>query len=113
MNIKVIKTFVLFLVVFLAVGCSGSPKWVDGVYSGASKGFKGDISLTVEISNGKIANIEFVEHTESPSITDKAFDNIPRDIIAKQSTEVDTISGATTTSDAIIKAVEDALEKAK
>ena len=50
-----------------------------------------------------------VSHTETAGISDGAIEKIPAAIVEKQSTDVDTVSGATVTSKAIIEAVNAAL----
>ena len=61
----------------------------------------------------KIASVEILSQNETKGISDSAIEKIPSEIVEAQSTEVDTVSGATTTSKAIIQAVTDALSKAK
>jgi uncharacterized protein with FMN-binding domain len=63
------------------------------------------------VVNGKIANITILSHSETPMLSDAAFNNVPAAIIAAQSTQVDAVSGATVTSKAIMAAVNDALYK--
>ncbi len=101
---------------FLMVGCSkesGTSKWNDGTYSAKSEGMHGDITVSVEISKGKIAKVEIVSHQETIGVSDLAIEQIPEEIVKKQSTEVDAVAGATISSDAIKAAVEDALNQAK
>ena len=83
----------------------------DGTYLGTSKGYGGDIKVKVTVENGKIKNIEVVSHSETP----KYYENgkqIIDSIIKENSINVDTISGATLTSNGIKNAVKDALSKA-
>jgi urocanate reductase len=105
----------LVLLITLAGCASGSAsKWNDGSYEGSAKGLYGDIVMSVQIDKGKILSIEVVEHSESPGITDAAFDRIPKSIVEKQGVDgIDTMAGATVTSDAIIEAVTNALKKAE
>ena len=65
----------------------------------------------VEISGGKIASIQIVENSDGSDYISKAVSLIDS-IIAKQSTNVDTVSGATYSSVGIIQAVRDALSQA-
>lgn len=88
-------------------------KYNDGTFSGEADGFQPALIVNVTISNDKIVNINIVEHNESEGFFEKPFETIPSDIINKQSLSVDTISGATYTSNGIINAVKAALEKAK
>lgn len=76
-------------------------------------GMGGVVACKVKIVDGKIETIEVVDHKETPGISDRAIENVPGMIITAQSTEVDGVSGATLTSNAIKNAVADALEQAK
>lgn len=98
------------------VGCSNGPAasvWKDGSYNGKAEAVHGDIEMSVEISEGKIAKINVVSQAETSGVSEVAFEQVPSSIIEKQTTEVETVAGATVSSQAIIAAVEDALNKAK
>ena len=83
----------------------------DGTYYGSGTGFGGPLKVMVEISGGKIASIQIVENSDGSDYISKAVSLIDS-IIAKQSTNVDTVSGATYSSVGIIQAVRDALSQA-
>ena len=83
----------------------------DGTYYGLGTGFGGPLKVMVEISGGKIASIQIVENSDGSDYISKAASLIDS-IIAKQSTNVDTVSGATYSSVGIIQAVRDALSQA-
>lgn len=83
--------------------------YTDGIYIGEGKGFGGTIRVEVEVSGGKIASIDLLEHSESPGVSDPAIEQIPKAIIDAQDTEVDVVSGATFSSNGIMEAVENAL----
>ena len=72
----------------------------------------GEIKVKVTMDGDKIAKIEVLSHNETAGISDPAFKTLPDAIIAANSTQVDTVSGATKTSDALIAAVNDALAQA-
>ena len=96
-----------------ACGKSGSEsKWNDGEYEGTAEGMHGDMEVSVTIEKGKISKIDIVSQAETEGVSDVAVERVPEDIIKKQSTEVDTVSGATESSKTIISAVEEALNKA-
>ncbi len=82
----------------------------DGVYHGSAAGMHSTIEVSVTVSDGKIADIEILSQAETPSLTDPAFEQVPAAIIESQSLDVETVSGATVTSEAIIAAVRAALE---
>ena len=83
----------------------------DGTYYGSGTGFGGPLKVMVEISGGKIASIQIVENSDGSDYISKAASLIDS-IIATQSTNVDTVSGATYSSVGIIQAVRDALSQA-
>lgn len=85
--------------------------WMDGVYTGTGSGFGGDVKVEVTVQDGKIASIKVLSHKDGSSYMSKAKSVINR-IISKQTTNVDTVSGATFSSQGIIKAVRNALSKA-
>ena len=70
----------------------------DGSYQATSLGYSGDIKLTVRVSRGRIADIR-VQHQEK--IDQNSAVLVPKAIVAEQSLQVDAISGATVTQDAI------------
>ena len=83
----------------------------DGTYYGSATGFAGPIKVKVVISGGKIASVEIVSTSDGSSYIGKA-SVITGKIVSSQSTNVDTVSGATYSSVGIINAVRNALAQA-
>ncbi len=84
----------------------------DGTYTGSAQGFGGTITVEVTIKNGKIKSVKIISASkETPSYLNKA-KKLLNTIVKKQSTNVDAVSGATYSSNGIIKAVRNALDKA-
>lgn len=84
----------------------------DGTYQGEADGFGGTVAVEVTIENGKITGIEVTSaENEDGAYLSMAKDIIPK-IIAAQSADVDTISGATFSSTGIKNASQEALDKA-
>ena len=71
----------------------------------------GEVKVKVTMDGDKIAKIEVLSHNETAGVSDPAFAAIPDAIIAANSTEIDTVTGATKTSEALIAAVNDALSQ--
>ena len=71
----------------------------------------GEVKVKVTMDGDKIAKIDVISHNETPGISDRAFSEIPDAIIQANSPDVDAVSGASKTSDALIAAVKDALSK--
>lgn len=86
-----------------------SGSYEDGTYEGTANGYSNNLKVQVQVSGGKISDIEILSHNETPGFCEKAFEQVPASIIQKQSTDVDTVSGATYTSKGIINAVNNAL----
>ena len=83
----------------------------DGEYEGNSQGYGGDFKVKIKIKNGELSAINVVTNNETPEYYEKASVIIAQ-ILEKGNTDVDSISGATISSEAIKNAVEDALHKA-
>ena len=86
-------------------------KLKDGSYEGRGIGFRGDVKVQVDVSGGKISNINIVDNVDDAPYFDKA-KSLVGTIISKQTPNVDSISGATYSSNGIKSAVRDALNKA-
>ncbi len=85
--------------------------FTDGVYEGTGTGNNGEIRVEVTVKDGNITVVKLVEHSETDGIYQGAESNVVTDIIRKQTTEVDTVTGATNTSKGIMEAVKNALSK--
>lgn len=73
----------------------------DGSYKGSSPGYRGPVEVMVSIKGGKIIDVRVVSHREDWAFT--AITEIPQRIMRKQGVkDVDTVSGATFSSEAII-----------
>jgi RnfABCDGE-type electron transport complex G subunit len=81
----------------------------DGIYEGSAPGVGGPLVVSVEVSGGMITAINILEHSETPTYYIESYPLIPDLIIAEQSFEVDTKTGATISANAIVEAVQNAL----
>ena len=89
-----------------------SVSYKDGVYEGQAEGFDGIVTVKVTIKNGKIKKISNT-NTDTPDFFNKAWKTIKSNVISRQSTsEIDTVSGATFSSNGILGALSQALSKA-
>ena len=86
--------------------------YTPGTYTGTAAGKNGDVKVEVTFSANAIDSVKVVEHSETAGISDGAIENIPAAIVENQSLAVDTVSGATITSEAILNAVADAVAQA-
>lgn len=91
----------------------GAPVYADGVYRASGMGKVGEVPVTVTIEDGVVTDIRVGQNSEVAAMAEKAQDYVIPQILELQTTEgVDAASGATLTSDAIIDAVAQVLERA-
>ena len=85
----------------------------DGIYEGSAYGFGDVIQVSVTIQNGKMPDIAVLDASgeDKPYYYKQALPLLD-EMLAVQSAEVDTVSGATLTAEGLIGAVENALGKA-
>ena len=96
----------------IAVASGNAPavEYADGTYEGTSdKGMSPGLKVSVTVEGGKITSVEVIEHSETDGISDPAIEGVPAAIVEAGSPNVDVVSGATMTSEAIMDAVQNAL----
>lgn len=80
----------------------------------STAGMGNEIVVRVTVDDNKdIKNVEVLKQSESDDYGLKAVEELPKDIVAKNSIDVDSISGASASSKAIKEAVGNALKQAK
>lgn len=77
-----------------------------GTYTASAEGNNGDVNVEVIFTDNNISSVKVVSHAETPGISDPAISRIPSAIVEGQTLAVDSVSGATVTSNAILSAVE-------
>ena len=92
-----------------AVVLDGAFDLADGTYEGSANGFSGKIKVSVVIKNQTIRSINILSNSDDEAFFNRAKEGVTASILAKQSTDVDTVSGATYSSRGIMNAVKDAL----
>ncbi len=93
----------------MPAGSTSEKGFTDGTFEGKAAGYNGNVYVSVRVEGGKITDIQITKHSEDEEYYMDAKTQVIADILEKQSTDVDTVSGATSTSDAIILAVKRAL----
>ena len=91
---------------FLAGCASEDGIYHPGSYTASAAGYAGDVMVEVEFDSEKILSVTILEHNETPTVADKAIEEIPDQIVEQQTSEVDVVTSATLTSEAIKTAVE-------
>ena len=82
------------------------------VYTGKAKGMFCEIVAEVTVKDGKIADVKLTGADETPTLGGKVLEEMPAKIVEAQSADVDGMTGATVTTDAVKAAVNDALAQA-
>jgi len=125
---RVIKTLGLILLLVLLIALAGvfylnlgmkegvekeipiysAKNLADGQYSGSTDQGRWSNQLTVTVKNGKITEIELVKDVTfvQPELSTRIFDRV----IAAQTTDIDVVAGATTTSKAYLQSIAAALK---
>ncbi|MNW44728.1 Fumarate reductase flavoprotein subunit precursor [compost metagenome] len=85
----------------------------DGTYSATAKGNNGDLTVEIAVKDGFLQSVEVKDYSETGPIFSTVEEQLIPAIIYEQSTEQDVISGATNSSQALMEAVNLALEQAK
>lgn len=85
--------------------------YIDGVYFGSGEGYIGKTQVAVTIKNGAISSVVVVSSKDDASYVTEAKSLIPN-VISTQRTDLDAVTGATYSSQAILDAIEDALSTA-
>lgn len=93
-------------------GTEGTLSYVDGIYYGTSEGYKGDIKVAVVIQDKTLKAILVTEKQDDEPFITNAMD-VLKNMMKKQSADVDTVSGATYSSKGLIGAVKAAFEEAR
>lgn len=84
----------------------------DGSFEAVATGHNGEIKLSVTFKDNKIEAIDVKESSETPVVADTGFEEIIARILEHQTSNVDTITGATVTSNAVRSAVSKAIDEA-
>ena len=90
-----------------------SGAYKDGECFGKASSYNGNVEVKVTISGGKITAIDIVKTKDDEEYFFDAQKKVIPEILEKQSTDVDAVAGATTSSEGICHAVQKALEEAK
>lgn len=89
-----------------------SGTYKDGTFTGSAQGYHGVVKVAVTVKSNKIKSIKILENHDDAAYFNRAKGTLLPLIVKKQSTNVDVVSGATFSSNGIIKAVRNALSKA-
>lgn len=112
---KMKKGLALLLAMSLTAGLAGcGPKeqseTTPVTATATAKGFGGDVTVTLEITDGVLTNVQVTGENETPAVGGQAMEQLPEAMKKSNSVVVDAIAGATITSNAILEAAAQALK---
>lgn len=91
---------------------SGESIYYPGIYEGSARGYGGQVKVTVEMTEHEIKDIKITAPDETPEIGKAVAVKLSKDIWMKQSHSIDSVSGATMTSNAVKKALAECMRGA-
>ena len=109
---RLVAGFLAVLMVLVGCVAAGAEGMTPGTYTAEAEGFHGTIKLEVTVDAEAITGIEVVEHSETAGIGEAALPVLVESVLEHQTTGVDSVAGATVTSEAFKAALTDALTQA-
>ena len=110
---KKILSILLCLVMALGLAVPAMAEgYTAGTYTASADGNNGPVTVEVDFDENAITAVRVTEHAETAGICETPIERIPAAIVENQSLAVDTIAGATNTSNAILAAVADCVKQA-
>ena len=112
---KLICLFIAMMMIFASTALAEQPAqdlFVPGTYTAEEQGIFVPVKVQVTVSANRILAVRVYAKGETEELGGKAADQLAKDILLAQTPNVDALSGATVTSNAIIKAATKALEAA-
>lgn len=104
-------------VTLLMAGCSGGKRnaleFIPGTYTATATGYAGPVTIDVSFDSQSLTDIKVVSENETPTVGHPAFADIISRIVEANGVNVDAVTGATVTSEAVISAVCDAAQQAE
>ena len=101
---------ILSIILSLMLAMSVLPAFAaDGTYEATEQGFGGDVTVALTIADGKLTDVKVTGDHETDGVGSRAVELLPQVMLSAGSVEVDGVSGATVTSDAILTAAKAAL----
>ncbi len=111
---KIILLAFFCLSIICFQGCAEkTPIYTPGTYINQAEGYYSTLVVEVTLNPYAIESIKILQHEEPQVLSEIVFEKLPPRIIKAGTTDIDVISGATYTSQALLEAVEQVLIEAK
>jgi uncharacterized protein with FMN-binding domain len=110
---KKILAICLILISTIGFGACSGGSLTDGMYDAEGTGNGGKLEVKLKVAGGKIEEVTIGDNDETPAMLKMVEETLLDQIVEKQGVKgVDTVSGATKTSEGVLEAVGLALEEA-
>lgn len=91
---------------------SGEVIYTPGTYESSQIGHHGELKVRATFSESNLENVEIISNNDTNFISDEAISLIAENAEKYQTVKLDSISGATLSSNAVIRAIEDCFRQA-
>lgn len=88
-------------------------KYNDGIYTTKVQGYGGEYDVSVTYQDDRIKDVTIGENNETPSIGGVAVEQIAKNVVDQNTIELDGISGATISSDALLEGLKTIEQQAR
>ena len=110
---KAKKALGLFCALTMVTAMAGTCLAAEGeTFTGTAKGFGGDVSVSITLADGTLTGAEITGEQETPNVGGEAMKVMQESMVSNQTVNVDAVSGATFTSNAVLEAVGAAVAEA-
>jgi len=107
-----VLTAAILLAGCLSSGLDREFSYTAGIYEGSGRGYRGPIHVRLQLGPAGIEDITITAHRESAFPGVAAMEELLEAVLEHETTDLDTVSGATFSSRGFLEAVENALKKA-
>ena len=99
----------------VATAVHAAPKglYTPGTYTAKASGIAGDVVVTMTFDKDRITDVVIDASTETPGIGRPAAEQLKKLLLTQQAAELDVVSGATVTSDAVTRAAKKCIAQAQ
>lgn len=109
---KMIALLLSVMLLMSGAALADSASFTPGTYEATERGFDGDVTVKVTVSDTEITDVAITGDNETAGLGGVVVEQFGDKIVAAQTPNVDTMAGATVTSNAVIKAATAALTAA-
>lgn len=95
-----------------AMSAQAAADMKPGTYTASARGNSGPVEVTIEVTKDAIKSVKIGKNYETPYIAADAMESVAKRIVEEQNLAIDTVSGATRSTGAVLTAVAAGISKA-